>query len=203
MTGAIAGGVLQVTQLDVAYSLLYEVWSKSMKHTLLTPVGVSEHLFGSWLIGMVRGIIIFGILGGAASLFFGFHFPGASATAIFLLGLFCFALLLGLLVSLLILSFGQKAEITAWMFAYLFMLLCGIYYPVETLPKFFHFLAQFIPITYFLEFFRESYGFEPTFEYAYLKGLGLVILYLSLGLLLMKHAFHQARKKGIIVKLSE
>jgi ABC-2 type transport system permease protein len=33
LTGAIASGVLQVTQLDVSYGLLYEIWSKSIKHT--------------------------------------------------------------------------------------------------------------------------------------------------------------------------
>lgn len=203
MTGAITAGVLQVTQLDVAYSLLYEVWSKSMKHTFLTPVGVSENLFGSWATGMIRGIVVFGILSVLAMGFFGFHFPGVGVTLVFLLGIFTSALLLGLLVSLLLLMYGQKAEITAWMFAYLFMLICGIYYPIETLPPFFKFVAQLIPITYFLDYFRQSFGFESQLQPVLLKGFGLTALYLVLGLMLMKHAFLKARQKGIIVRLSE
>ncbi|MFA5261269.1 MAG: ABC transporter ATP-binding protein/permease [Candidatus Omnitrophota bacterium] len=203
ITGAITAGILQVTQLDVAYSLLYEVWAKSLKHTFLTPVGISEHLFGSWVIGIVRGVIIFGILGCAAMGFFGFRFPPLSVTGIFLLGIFGSALLLGTLVCYLLLCFGQKAEITAWMFAYLFMLICGIYYPVDTLPEFFYFCAQFVPITYFLEYFRQSFGFQPVLHDVLWKGFALIILYLAGGLLLMKHAFIQARKSGVIVKLSE
>ncbi len=203
LTGAIAGGILQVTQLDVAYSLLYEVWSKSMKHTLLTPVGISEHLFGSWMIGIVRGAIIFCILGLSAIFLFGFQFPPLTVTFVFLLGIFMSSLLLGLLVSVLILIYGQKAEITAWMFAYLFMLLGGIYYPIETLPQFFYLLAQWIPITYFLEYFRTSFGFESLLSWGLLKGFGLLFLYLVLGLLTLRFAFHQARIKGIIVRLSE
>ncbi len=203
LTGAIAGGVLQVTQLDVAYSLLYEVWSKSMKHTLLTPIGITEHLFGSWMIGILRGCAIFSILGLSAIGLFGFHFPSVKVTIIFLVGIFCCAFLIGLLVSFLILIFGQKAEITAWMFSYLFMLLCGIYYPIETLPKFFYYLAQIIPLTYFLEYFRQNFGFPIGMNYGLIKGFSLIILYFVLGLLMMKCAFNQARKKGIIVRLSE
>ena len=53
LTGAITGGVLQVTQLDVSYSLLYDIWSKSLKHTFLAPVTPYHYVIGSWLIGMM------------------------------------------------------------------------------------------------------------------------------------------------------
>lgn len=197
MTGAIAGGILQVTQLDVAYNLLYEIWSKSLKQTLLTPIGVMENLFGSWLIGIARGLIIFAILGVCATGFFQYHFPPLGVTAVFLAGMFMCALLLGILVNVLILSFGQKAEITAWMFAYLFMLLCGIYYPVSVLPPFFKMLAQAIPITYFLEFFRHSQASQAVI------GFALLGVYFVLGLMALRGAYHRARRKGIIIRLSE
>lgn len=203
MTGAIASGILQVSQLDVAYSLLYEVWSKSMKHTFLAPVGESEHLFGSWIIGIVRGVAIFFILGVSAIVLFGFKFPSIFVVTVFLLGIFGCALLLGLLVSFLILIFGQKAEITAWMFAYLFMLVCGIYYPIDTLPRFLYITAQFVPITYFLEYFRASFGFEPLLSHSLLKGFGLIGVYLFLGLKMLRVAFYKARRNGVIVRLSE
>ncbi len=203
LTGAIAAGVLQVAQLDVAYSLLYEVWSKSVKHTFLTPIGASEYLFGSWIIGIVRGLAIFGILGVLAKLFFGFAVPSIGATFIFLLGIFSCAFLLGLLVSVLILLFGQKAEITAWMFVYLFMIVCGIYYPISTLPKIFYVIAEWVPITYFLEYYRQSFGFEPVLKAGLLKGFALVIVYFVIGIQMMNHAFYRARKNGVIVRLSE
>lgn len=203
LTGAISAGTLQVAQLDVAYSLLYEVWSKSMKHTMLTPIGVSESLIGSWLVGMIRGSIIFVMLAIAAVVLFGFKFPSVLTTAFFMLGLYGCALLLGLLVTVLLLMFGQKAEITAWMFSYLFMLLCGIYYPIDTLPTFFYNLAQLVPITYFLEYFRQSFGFTSSLSHLLWKGFLLIVFYFSLGMIIMRRALYQARKKGIIVRLSE
>ena len=62
LTGAITGGVLQVTQLDVSYSLLYDIWSKSLKHTFLAPVTPYHYVIGSWLIGMIRGSVVFLLL---------------------------------------------------------------------------------------------------------------------------------------------
>lgn len=203
LTGAITAGILQVTQLDVAYSLLYEVWSKSVKHTFLTPVGTSECLFGSWIVGIARGSIVFIVLGLSAIGLFGFRFPSLGTALVFFTGVFLSALLLGMLVSFLILTFGQKAEITAWMLSYIFMLICGIYYPIDILPPFFSYIAQLIPLTYFLEYFRGSFGFTPVLESGLLKGFSLILAYLWVGLLLMRYSFHQARKKGIIVRLSE
>ena len=203
LTGAITSGILQVVQLDVAYSLLYEVWSKSVKHTFLTPIGTTENLFGSWVIGIVRGSIIFVILGVSAFLFFGFRMPPVGMMLVFLTGIFFSALILGLLVSFLILSFGQKAEITAWMFAYLFMIICGIYYPIDTLPVFFQKVSEFIPITYFLEYLRQGFGFEPLLKHGLIKGFGLIFVYLFIGVKFMNYALRRARIKGVIVRLSE
>jgi len=203
MTGTLAAGVLQITQLDVGYAVLYELWSKSFKHTLLTPVGVSEAVSGTWLAGVVRGFIAFVLLSFAAGWGFGFHLPGFFVTAFFLFGLFACAFILGILVNILILSFGQKVEITAWMFAHLFMILCGIYYPIDILPKAFQYLALMVPITHFLEFFRQSYGFKAHTPYPLFSGLVLTFLYIILSLRLLAHAYTRARKKGIIIRLSE
>jgi len=203
MTGALAAGILQITQLDVGYTVLYELWSKSLKHTLLSPVGVAEGVVGTWIVGMVRGFFAFVILSSAASWGFGFHLPGFFVTAFFLLGLYSCAFILGILVNVLILSFGQKVEITAWMFAQLFMILCGMYYPVDILPKFFQYLALIVPITHFLEFFRQSYGFKAHTPYPLLTGFALTFLYIILSLRLLAQAYTRARKKGIIIRLSE
>jgi len=63
LTGAITAGVLQVTQLDVSYSLLYDIWSKSIKHTFLAPITQYDYIVGSWLVGVSRGGLVFTLLG--------------------------------------------------------------------------------------------------------------------------------------------
>ncbi len=203
MTGTLAAGVLQIVQLDVGYTVLYELWSKSLKHTMLTPVGVTEGVLGTWIAGMVRGGITFALLVVAAAVGFGFHLPGFWVTTWFLLGLFSCALILGIMVNILILSFGQKVEITAWMFAHLFMILCGIYYPINILPPFFQAMALAVPITHFLEFFRQAYGFKAHSSSPLMVGFVLTLLYLMIFLRLLADAYTRARCKGVIVRLSE
>ena len=42
LTGAIIAGVLQVSQLDVAYGMLFDVWSKSIKQTCLVCIRINS-----------------------------------------------------------------------------------------------------------------------------------------------------------------
>lgn len=203
ISGAIAAGVLQITQLDVGYTVLYELWSKSLKHTVLSPCGVLEGVIGTWLTGMIRGAIVFTILSVCASWWFGYSFAPWFHSLIFLFGLFLCSLLMGMCVNMLILCFGQKVEITAWMFAHLFMIICGIYYPVDVLPTFWQGIAAWIPITYFLEFYRMNYGFASLHAWPLLKGFGLCAGYGFLAYLGLKASYRRARQQGVIIRLSE
>jgi len=203
LTGAIALGTLQVTQLDVAYALLHDIWSKSVKHTFLTPTGVVEYLLGPWIIGMVRGTVVFSLLSGFSTYAFRFYLPGVFPTVILLSGLFLTALLMGGLVSILVLQYGQKAEISAWTFAYLFILVAGIYYPATQLPPFFYHIALFIPLTYFLDFFRNFYGTSAHLAHPLLKGYGLLAITITGMFVGLKMSLSRARRTGVLLRLSE
>src|SRR5260370_30323355 len=58
MIGTIALSVVNVCQLEVAYAVLLDVWSKSLKHQFLAPIGVRHLTLGSWLVGTTRGLVI-------------------------------------------------------------------------------------------------------------------------------------------------
>ena len=203
LTGAITGGVLQVTQLDVSYSLLYDIWSKSLKHTFLAPVTPYHFVLGSWLIGMIRGSVVFVMLAAVSYFAFGFTLPGIGMTLIFVSGIYLNALLIGMMVCFLVLLYGQRVEVTAWSLATLAMLVSGIYYPVSYLPGSVAAISQFIPLTFFLEHFRSGYGFTPLFSYTLVKGYALLAAYILVFFWLLQYAFGRARKTGMILRLSE
>jgi ABC-2 type transport system permease protein len=203
LTGAIALGTLQVSQLDVAYALLHDIWSKSVKHTFLTPTGVVEYLIGPWLIGIVRGTIVFALLAGFSKYAFGFYLPGVLPTVMLLAGLFLNALLMGGLVSILVLQYGQKAEISAWTFAYLFILVAGIYYPATQLPPFFYHVALFVPLTYFLDYFRTFYGTSAHLVYPLWRGFGLLAILITSMFVGLTFSLARARRTGVLLRLSE
>jgi ABC-2 type transport system permease protein len=203
LTGAITSGILQVAQLDVAYSLLYDVWSKSWKHTFLAPISQIDYILGGWIVGILRGTVVFAIMYAFSRYFFHFGLPPFLPTALFLCGVFLNAAMMGMLVCVLIFFFGTKVDIVAWSSVALVMLFCGIYYPVNTLPPAARLVAQFIPLTYFLDYFRSAYGFPATFSHDLLKGFGETVVY-SLALLrLLDWAFWKSRKTGMILRLSE
>lgn len=205
LIGVVSMSAVQVCQLDVAYALLYDVWSKAVKHGFIAPVGIRHLLIGSLVVGVVRGGTVFVLLMGASYLIFGFDFtvPGPLPLILFVCGLFLSAAMVGCFVCILVFLFGNRAEVAAWSLVSLMLLVCGIYYPVSILPRGVALLAEVIPVTYFLEYLRQFYGFQPNYSHVLLKGYALVLGYLALEIWLMKKAIRRAKRTGMLLKLSE
>jgi len=205
LVGIISMSVIQVCQIDVAYVLLYDVWSKALKHTFIAPIHPFHLIFGSWLIGVMRSFIVFLLLSVFSSFAFGFNFlrPGWVPLSLFLLGLFLTSVLVGMTVCILVLVFGYNAEVAAWSFVSLMSLVCGIYYPISILPFPLPEIARAIPLTYFLEYFRIFYGFKTEFENVLGWGFGLTGFYLMVESLLFKIVLRRARRNGLLLMLSE
>ncbi len=203
LTGTITSGVLQITQLEVSYGILYEIWSKSIKQLFVTPTKLYHYIIGSWVIGVIRGIIVFLLLSIISHYLFGFYLPKINIVLVSLLGIFLTGLILGMFVNFFILLYGQRVDIIAWSVSILTMLICGIYYPVTTLPKWLIKIAEFIPLTYFLEYFRKGYGFEETFKYGLVKGYILCMIYAIIFSYSIELAYKYTKKTGSIIRLSE
>jgi ABC-2 type transport system permease protein len=205
LVGIVSMSAVQVCQLDVSYVLLYDIWSKAVKHGFIAPVGLRHLLLGSMIVGVARGSVVFFMLMGASLWIFDFDFTvtGVWPICMFLSGLFLSATMVGMLVCILVLVFGHRAEVAAWSLVSLMLLLCGIYYPISILPDWVVGVSQLIPLTYFLEYYRHFYGFEPTFSHVLCKGFVMVAAYLCLETVGMKAALRNAKRTGILLKLSE
>jgi ABC-2 type transport system permease protein len=202
LVGSIALTVLQVAQMDVAYVLLFDMWSKSIKNTFIAPVHSYHLIFGALLFGIVRGSIVFGILIVVSRYLFGFDFQrgGLLPVLIFLAGVFATAAVIGITVCISILTFGQKADVAAWSLSGLILLVSGIYYPVNVLPPVLQMFARAVPLTYFLEYYRSIFIPGP---HHLATGIFLAVFYLVLGLVLFDRAIDRARRTGILLRLSE
>jgi ABC-2 type transport system permease protein len=202
LVGAIALSVLQVAQIDVAYVLLFDMWSKSIKNTFIAPIRSHHLIFGSLIFGVARGTVVFTILVTLSYFFFGFNFleGGLLPVTIFLAGVFAVAATIGITVCISILTFGQKADVAAWSLSGIIMLISGIYYPIEVLPPPLQVLARLIPLTYFLEYYRSI--FIPV-QHNLIIGIALAVLYMILGLVLFDVSIEKARMTGMMLRLSE
>jgi ABC-2 type transport system permease protein len=205
LIGTIAFSTLQICQLDVAYAVLYDAWSKSVKHQFLAPVGVRHLTLGSWLVGVLRGLLVFALQAALAAWAFGFDVlaPGVLPLITFLAGCFLTAWVIGVLVCSLVMLVGLRAETAAWATINLVLLVAGIYYPVSILPGPVAALAAAVPLTYFLDAYRAHYGFPAEFAAPVVTGLGLVFLYLAVSHVALVAAVNRARRTGLLLKLSE
>lgn len=205
LSGTIALSTVQVCQLDVAYAVLFDVWSKSVKHQFLAPIGVRHLTTGSWLVGVLRGLIVFALLAGLARAAFGFDVlrGGVAALAVFLAGCFLTAWVVGVLVCALVMLFGTRAEASAWASVNLVMVLAGIYYPVSVLPAAVQGLSAAIPLTHFLDAYRGHFGFPPTSPAPVLTGLILSAVYVVGSHWLLLAAVRRTRRTGLLLKMSE
>jgi ABC-2 type transport system permease protein len=205
LIGAVSMSTVQIAQLDLSYALLYSVWSKSLKHEFIAPIRLSHILFGCGFVGIIRGLMVFVLMGFLSVYLFDMELgrPGGHGLVIFLLGLFLNSAIIGAAVLALVLRFGQRAEVCAWAFSYLMMILCGLYYPVSVLPKGAQFLAQFVPLTFFLEYFRHFYGFPQVSSHPLLYGFGESVLYLLISYGIVFLTLKAAYRRGTLLRLSD
>jgi ABC-2 type transport system permease protein len=205
LIGVIALSVVQIGQLDISYVMLYSVWNKSLKQELAAPAGVLHLIVGSWSLGLIHSVIVFGLLSGFSQWAFGFQLlkPGVGPLTAFYFGLVLTAAVIGIIVCTLAFRFGGRAHVGASSIVSVLTLLSGIYYPVDILPQPLRALSACLPLTYFLQYFRSFFGFPGGCARPLLLGYGLVIGYLALALGGMLAAVHHSKKTGVLLKMSE
>ncbi|MCL6621144.1 MAG: hypothetical protein K6T55_03500 [Syntrophobacterales bacterium] len=71
LIGAVSMNTIQIAQLDLSYSLLYDVWSRSLKHAFIAPVRLAHLILGAGLVGLGRGLFIFVVMGVLSQTLFG------------------------------------------------------------------------------------------------------------------------------------
>ncbi len=205
LIGVIALSVVQVGQLDMSYVILYSVWNKSLKHEMAAPIHVFHLVAGTWAMGVIHSLLVFALLSIFSAYAFDFPFlkPGLIPLGLFYLGLALNAAVVGIVVCALAFRFGGRSHVGATSIVSVLVLLSGIYYPVEVLPATLQGLSRWIPLTYFLEYFRSFYGFSPGSPFPLAVGYALVGLYLTLASVALGYALKHSRKTGILLKMSE
>jgi len=204
LIGAITFSSVQVCQLDVGYSLLFDLWSKSVKHTFAAPISSPHYILGSALVGTLRSFLVFTILSALGYLFFGFNLlqAGLGALVLIFLGIILSAISIGMLVCVSVLLVGLRAEVAAWSIIWIYLLLAGIYYPPSVLPHSLQLISNIIPLTHLLIYFRSLYV-GGVLESEILVTFGLVAAHLLVTSLLLKFATSYALKSGLILRVSE
>jgi len=73
LVGVVALNIVQVSQIDMAYVVLYSIWNRSLKHEMAAPVNVLQLVVGSWATGILHACLVFVFLNVFSAMAFRVH----------------------------------------------------------------------------------------------------------------------------------
>src|SRR5258705_2940415 len=210
--GCIAVELSSLLYNEIAMSIAYERWEGTLEYTFMAPVTSLVHLFGVSLYSLVNSVItslivLFGLMAFTDLNLRGANLPGV----LVVLAVSTLAFVgLGLIAAVFpVMSAERGAEATHICQGSL-LLVSGVYYPIEVLPKWMQPLSAISPATYTLSACRKLFGVGNSASTAqYLAGaplsavshellvlalMGAVLLPLGLGIFVRVEAW--AKKAG-------
>ncbi len=149
--------VLLVTMITLFLSGMNIVREKeigTLEQINVTPIRKSQFVIGKlfpfWVIGL--GLLTIGLI--IAKLIFNVPMVGSLALMYFYTSIYILVVLgIGLFIS----NFTdtqQQAMFIAWFFTVIFILMSGLFTPIESMPKWAQIITEFNPIKYFVEVMR-------------------------------------------------
>lgn len=191
-------------QISLFLSFLEEIWSRNIGNLLVSPLRPAELATALIVSSLVRTLI--GV-GGAAALalaLFDFSIFALGLPLIaFFVNLIALGWSLGLIVSGLVLRFGQGAEGLGWALVFLIQPVSGVYYPIAVLPEWLQPVAWALPSSHLFEGMRAVL-IDGTFRMDLLvDAVALNAVWLSAGLGGFLFFVRQARERGLILQLGE
>ncbi len=160
LVGVLLWNFLSVLFQEISNSITYERWEGTLEYTFMAPVSRMTHLAGVSLYNLVYSIARSFIIIGGLMLFIDLDLSRANLWgALLVLVVSSMAFMgLGLMAAALpVLSPERGAEATN-IFQGVLLLVSGVYYPVEVLPRWLQPLSVVSPATYALSACRKLVG---------------------------------------------
>ncbi len=183
---------------EVGVNLLQEFWNRNLVNMFSTPLRLVEWVFGLILLCFVK--ILISMAFGALLVYLLYEmnvFTMGWAFLPFAASLAISGWMMGFLASSIIIYWGQRFQMLAWMTAYVFAPFSAVFYPVEALPAWGQTIAWSFPMAYVFEGMRMilKTGVFPT--YYFCMSLLLNAVYLTGAVFLFKMMFEKSRAKGL------
>jgi ABC-2 type transport system permease protein len=202
--GALLWSFLSVLFNEIAMSIAFERWEGTLEYTFMAPVSRFIHLMGVSLYALTYSLarVVCVLIGLAFLVNLHFHWVQLPGIALVLAVSSVAFVGLGLMAATLpVMSPERGAEATNIVQGVL-LLISGVYYPVDVLPRWLQPLSSISPATYALRASRQLLGLEGTEttlasivpDLVRLGILGAILL--PLGLWVFGKAEHWAKRNG-------
>ena len=204
ITAVLLWDIMFRSQLSFFLSFLEEIWSRNLGHLFVSPIRPIEMIVALLAVSMIRTLIGVGGAAILAILLFDVSiFSLGVPLALFFFNLTIMGWSLGLVVSALVLRFGQGAESLGWAAIFFVQPISGVFYPIEVLPQWLQPIASIIPASHVFEGLR-SILIEGVFRIDLLiNAFSLNIIFAALGLTIFFTILRYARIHGQLLQMGE
>jgi ABC-2 type transport system permease protein len=196
--------VLVRGQFGMTMSLLEEMWSRNFANLFVAPLRPIEYavsLMGLSVIRSLIGIIPASLL--AIPLFHYSIFDIGLPLLAFYAVLMMTGWAVGLLICAMLIRFGLAAESFAWASIFVLAPICGVYYPISTLPTWLQPIAWALPPTHVFEGMRAIMLDHVFRGDLMISAVMLNVVYIAGGLATFLVAFREARERGQLLHTGE
>lgn len=191
-------------QQGISISFLMELWTRNLLNLFATPITVPEFLTALMLWGVIKIGITVTLLSVLAFLLYHFNvFMLGFSLIPFFAALILFAWAVGMVVTAIILRFGQAAETLAWSLAFLFQPFGAVFYPISIYPDWLVGVLRLLPLPYVFEGMREVLAGRPLPLANVWTALALDAVYLAAAFGFFGFMFRLARERGLLLKAQE
>jgi ABC-2 type transport system permease protein len=196
--------VLLRGQLGLSLTFFEEIWSRNLGHLMVSPLRPGELIASLMTASLIKTLIGLVPTSFLAMWFFGFNIYGIGLGLVaFFFNLILFGWAMGLIVSGLVLRYGQGAESLAWALTFAIAPLCGVYYPVSVLPEFLQVISSILPPAYIFDGMR-SILINQTLDLNLLAKASLFNLVFILGGITAFYQFlRAAQMRGTLLQIGE
>jgi ABC-2 type transport system permease protein len=192
------------SHISYTLSFLEEMWSRNLANLFVSPLRSWELILSLAVVSMIRTLI--GMIP-AALLAIPFFGISVFDLGLPLLGFFLNLVFTGWAISQavtgILLRYGLGAESLTWMLPFLLAPFSCIYYPLETLPVWMQWIAQFLSTTYVFEGMRALIIRGEWLPELMWKAFLFNAIYFILGLCVFCVAFRSARRRGLLLQSGE
>ena len=199
--GVILWDVLFRAQQALALSILQEMWVGNLLNIFVAPLRTFEIVAAAALMGVLRAGVTVVTIGLLAWVLYAFNLLLLGLALIpFLAMLILFGWAIGILVTALIIRYGEAVETLAWAIPFLLQPFCAVFYPVTVFPEWLQVAAHFIPCTWVFEAMRGILANGP-FSWSSL-GISFLLnlVYLALASLFLMYVLKVARAEGYLTR---
>jgi ABC-2 type transport system permease protein len=158
LIGAVVWAYLGIVFEFMTETVAWERWEGTIEYTFMAPLSRAMHLAGAGffavLYGLLRAIILFVVV----ALFFDLQMPTADFLAAFVVlvvGSVAFVGI-GIMTAVLPLISPEKGAQLGFVAQGMLLVVSGVYYPVDVLPRWMEWLSVISPATYVLDGIREA-----------------------------------------------